>query len=140
MTNGVIGGVNWVLKKVDMPTIDDVKMKHIPYFAKGTWQGDPNAFAGGLAHVGDGGKHELMRFPNGEMALSPNTDTIVNLPRGTSILGGDKTEQLMKSGALPKFQLEHGSVLQKTLLRAAGANLKTLDQISMIIYPIQRNY
>lgn len=105
VTNGVIGGVNWVLKKVDMPTIDDVKMKHIPYFAKGTWQGDPNAFAGGLAHVGDGGKHELMRFPNGEMALSPNRDTVVNLPPGTSILGGDKTEQLMKGVTLPKFSI-----------------------------------
>ncbi|AYK58345.1 phage tail tape measure protein [Bacillus subtilis] len=126
VTNGVIGGVNWVLKKVDMPTIDDVKMKHIPYFAKGTWQGDPNAFAGGLAHVGDGGKHELMRFPNGEMALSPNTDTIVNLPRGTSILGGDKTEQLMKSGALPKFSIGTWLGSAKDFIKGGWSKLKDI--------------
>ncbi|WJM62841.1 phage tail tape measure protein [Bacillus amyloliquefaciens] len=126
VTNGVIGGVNWVLKKVDMPTIDDFKMKHIPYFAKGTWQGDPNAFAGGLAHVGDGGKHELMRFPNGEMALSPNTDTIVNLPRGTSILGGDKTEQLMKSGTLPKFSIGTWLGSAKDFIKGGWSKLKDI--------------
>ncbi|MDM5202468.1 phage tail tape measure protein [Bacillus velezensis] len=126
VTNGVIGGVNWVLKKVDMPTIDDVKMKHIPYFAKGTWQGDPNAFAGGLAHVGDGGKHELMRFPNGEMALSPNTDTVMNLPRGTSILGGDKTEQLMKSGALPKFSIGTWLGSAKDFIKGGWSKLKDI--------------
>ncbi|MEC5260961.1 phage tail tape measure protein [Bacillus amyloliquefaciens] len=126
VTNGVIGGVNWVLKKVDMSTIDDVKLKHIPYFAKGTWQGDPNAFAGGLAHVGDGGKHELMRFPNGEMALSPNTDTVMNLPRGTSILGGDKTEQLMKSGTLPKFSIGTWLGSAKDFIKGGWSKLKDI--------------
>ncbi|PIC72534.1 hypothetical protein [Sporosarcina sp. P17b] len=55
--------------------------------------GGPKAYAkgtkfhpGGDAIVGDGGGEELMRFPSGRMALSPATDTLLNLPRGTEVL------------------------------------------------------
>lgn len=94
--NKAIGGVNWVLKNLGSE-------KHIanweaPRFAKGT-----NALGhkGGLAWIGDGKKHELVQLPNGKMFLSPNKDTLVNLPKGTHVLSGDKTEKMF--GRIPKF-------------------------------------
>ncbi|PIC59107.1 hypothetical protein CSV80_00865 [Sporosarcina sp. P12(2017)] len=61
-------------------------------------RGGPKAYAkgtrfhpGGDAIVGDGGGTELLRYPNGEMALSPSTATMMNLPRGTEVLTHHKT-------------------------------------------------
>ncbi|PID03599.1 hypothetical protein CSV67_02855 [Sporosarcina sp. P2] len=65
--------------------------------------GGPKAYAkgtrfhpGGDAIVGDGGGEELMRFPNGRMALSPATDTLLNLPRGTEVLSHRNTVSYLK--------------------------------------------
>lgn len=61
-------------------------------------RGGPKAYAkgtrfhpGGDAIVGDGGGTELLRYPNGEMALSPSTATMMKLPRGTEVLTHHKT-------------------------------------------------
>jgi len=88
--NGVRKGINWILDKVHAPKSVRIPKWKVPQFAKGT-----DNFQGGLAVVGDGGKHELISLPNGEVFLSPNSDTLVNLPKGTSILNGNATEQLM---------------------------------------------
>lgn len=40
---------------------------------------------GGLAHVGDGNKSELLEFPGGQLYITPPTDTIMNLPADTSV-------------------------------------------------------
>ena len=88
--NGVRKGINWILDKVHAPKSIRIPKWKVPQFAKGT-----DNFQGGLAVVGDGGKHELISLPNGEAFLSPNSDTLVNLPKGTSILNGNATEQLM---------------------------------------------
>ncbi len=50
-----------------------------------------NFHPGGPAIVGDGGGPELIRYPNGKMTLSPGTDTLMNLPRGTEVLSHRKT-------------------------------------------------
>ncbi|EST12218.1 phage tail tape measure protein [Sporolactobacillus laevolacticus] len=94
--NGVSKGINWILSKVDAP-----KKMRIPYwtppkFAKGT-DGAP----GGPSVLGDGGKQELFRTPQGHVGLSPATDTLYNLPAGTQVLSGDKTAKLLES--LPHF-------------------------------------
>ncbi|QNK87745.1 hypothetical protein H7992_21670 [Sporosarcina sp. resist] len=57
-----------------------------PEYARGT-----NYHPGGPAIVGDGGGPELIRYPNGGMSLSPGTDTMMNLPRGTEVLSHRKT-------------------------------------------------
>lgn len=57
-----------------------------PTYAQGT-----NFHPGGPAIVGDGGGPELIRYPSGNMSLSPGTDTMMNLPRGTEVLSHKKT-------------------------------------------------
>lgn len=60
----------------------------IPRFAEGV-----ENFSGGHALVGDhknsptkSGGSELLIYPTGEMALSPSSPTVMNLPRGTDII------------------------------------------------------
>ncbi|WP_153732529.1 hypothetical protein [Sporosarcina obsidiansis] len=61
-----------------------------PGYALGT-----NFHPGGPAIVGDGGGPELIRYPNGKMTLSPSTDTMMNLPRGTEVLSHRKTAKYL---------------------------------------------
>jgi tape measure domain-containing protein len=91
--NGVIKGIDWILKKVNAPTIKPWK---VPQYALG-------GLAQGLAIVGEKKKHELIKYPDGRMELSPNTATLYNFKQPVKILGGDKTESLLKS--IPKFSL-----------------------------------
>ncbi|MFB8734322.1 hypothetical protein ACEQPO_11275 [Bacillus sp. SL00103] len=49
---------------------------------------------GGPAILGDGGMQELFITPGGQMGLSPSTDTMMNLPKGTEVLSGPKTKAL----------------------------------------------
>ncbi|MDF2903016.1 MAG: phage minor tail protein, partial [Bacillus sp. (in: firmicutes)] len=91
--NGVIGGINWVLGKVHAPKI---KKWDVPQYAKG-------GSAQGLAIVGEKGKHELIKHPDGRIEVSPNKATLYNFKQPVRILGGDKTESLMKAGIIPQF-------------------------------------
>ncbi|UMZ35549.1 peptidoglycan DD-metalloendopeptidase family protein [Priestia megaterium] len=84
---------NGVLKKLGVkdhliPRLD------IPGYAHGT-SGHP----GGLAMLGDGrGSNagpELYRTPDGRMGLSPATDTLMNLPKGTQVLSATNTRKVM---------------------------------------------
>lgn len=88
--NGVIGGVEWILDKVG----SDKKLARWEpkYYAKGT-----DNHPGGLAVVGDGGKPEMIMTPNGKTYLSPNKDTLVDLPKGSQVLSGENTAALMKN-------------------------------------------
>ena len=58
----------------------------IPQFKDGV-----RGFDGGLAVVGDGGKHEYIKTPDGKVSKTPKTDTLVNLPKGTDVYK-DKTD------------------------------------------------
>lgn len=102
--NGVIGGINWVLDTLKVPKkVGRVKKWEPPQYAKGTG-GHP----GGPMIVGDGGKKELVQYPDGSTFLSPATDTFVpNAPAGTKVLSGKDTETLMKS--IPMYKNGDGS-------------------------------
>jgi SLT domain-containing protein len=91
--NGVIGGINWILGKIHVPKLKKWK---VPQYAAG---GD----ALGLAIVGEKNKHELIKYPDGRIEVSPNKATLYNFKQPVKILGGDKTESLMKSGIIPQF-------------------------------------
>ena len=68
--------------------------KGLPLFAKGT---PPEGHKGGPAIVGDGGGRELIRTPSGATFLSPATDTMVNLPKGTHVIPHMETKRILKS-------------------------------------------
>ncbi|MBY8913314.1 tape measure protein [Bacillus sp. YC2] len=90
--NGVIGGVNWVLDKIGVSKIPEWKPANfkMPKYAHGT-----GAHPGGPAILGDGkgsnAGSELFRTPSGHMGLSPATDTMMNLPKGTEVLSAKQT-------------------------------------------------
>jgi SLT domain-containing protein/phage-related protein len=120
--NLVIDGVNWVLDKVGVD-----KKKHlgkwVPEYAHGT-DGHP----GGLAIVGDGkGRNagpELIQTPDGKMSLSPARDTLVNLPKGSSVLSALNTRNLL--GDIPKYGWGVGDIVDagKTVLSKGGKLIK----------------
>lgn len=113
--NKAIGGVNWILDKVG--SSKKLSKWDAPKYAKGTpWGGHE----GGLAHIGDGGKRELVHLPTGQMFLSPNKDTMVNLPKGTEVVSGPKTEQLF-GGKVPRYKKGSGGFFSKAL--DFGSNL-----------------
>ncbi|PAE17295.1 hypothetical protein CHH91_04630 [Virgibacillus sp. 7505] len=92
--NGVIGGVNWVLEKLNVPEDKWVDTWDVPKYAKGT-KGHP----GGAAIVGDGrgsnAGQELIQTPDGKVALSPDTDTLMNLPKGSTVVSAKDTRKLL---------------------------------------------
>lgn len=95
--NGMIGGVNWVTGKLGVKKkIEDVKL---PRYARGTPKG---GHSGGMAIVGDGGGRELIKLPTGQSFLSPSTDTLIDLPKGTHVVPHKQTELILKS-QLPHY-------------------------------------
>lgn len=110
--NGVGSGINWVFKKIGVKT--RIPEWEPEKFAKGT-----SYHMGGPAIVGDGGMHELIRTPSGAIGLSPDKDTLVNLPRGSEVLSGPKTAMLMQAG-MPAYKKGAG----KGALHAAAAAVK----------------
>ncbi|HGF7326342.1 TPA: hypothetical protein ACF3WR_002876, partial [Enterococcus hirae] len=80
--NGVISGVNYVLKEVE--SSKTIGNWAIPQYAKGT-VGHP----GGLAMINDqkGPVHEeYVQMPNGKGFIAKGRDLLVNLPKGTQVL------------------------------------------------------
>ncbi|MED3710036.1 phage tail tape measure protein [Peribacillus frigoritolerans] len=130
--NGLISGVGWGVNKA-LDGIDWVLGKlgskkrlgnwEVPQFAKGTPNG---GHKGGLARIGDGNKHELVALPNGQMFISPNRDTLVNLPKGTEVLSGEKTSQLF-GGRVPAFAKGTGGWLDNLVSDTKNAFNKVKD-------------
>ncbi len=63
-------------------------------YAKGTPAG---GHPGGLAVVGDGGGSELVTLPSGRAFLSPSTDTLLDLPKGSHVTPHLETNRILKS-------------------------------------------
>lgn len=93
--NGVIGGVNWVLKKVGIKNL--IPLWSIPQYATGT-----DNHPGGPAVVGEKGR-ELAHVPGvGYTMLGEQGAQFLNLPKGTSVLPNKETESLL-SGMFPAY-------------------------------------
>lgn len=86
--NKVVDGVNWVTGKLGVKT--KIGKWDYPQYAKGT-SGHP----GGMAVVGDKYGRELVNLPDGRSFISPDTDTMLNLPKGTQVIPNKQTEQML---------------------------------------------
>lgn len=107
-------GINVVLDKIGVSKKNQIPRLDIPGYATGT-----DFHPGGWAILGDGGKQELLRTPDGRMALSPDTDTLMNLPRGTQVLSGEQTQEFMSM--FPAYKKGTGV---KDVAKTAGKWLK----------------
>lgn len=91
--NGVIKGINWVLRAVGAgkSTLGDWK---IPKYAMGT-----SHHPGGIAMVNDGSGsnwQEAYQTPDGRQGLFPRQKNLmVDLPKGSSVLSGPRTAKMM---------------------------------------------
>lgn len=65
-----------------------ISIRKIPEYAEGT-----DNHPGGMAVVGDGGKSELVETPSGAKFLTPATDTIINLPKGSKVTPGEEVAE-----------------------------------------------
>jgi len=74
-------------------------LSKLKFWAKGTPPGGHPE--DGPAVVGDGGGRELITLPSGQSFLSPDTDTLLNLPKGTHVIPHRETERIMRS--MPKY-------------------------------------
>lgn len=97
--NGVIGGVNYVLKEVE----SDKKLGDwtVPQYAKGT-EGHP----GGLAMINDqkGAIHEeYVQMPDGRGFIAKGKDLLVNLPKGAQVLNASLTKKLKNRLDIPHY-------------------------------------
>ncbi|MDU6161118.1 MAG: peptidoglycan DD-metalloendopeptidase family protein [Staphylococcus epidermidis] len=129
--NGLIKGVNWVAGKLGMDKLPEIKL-HSGTVGGGRLVRNGKLNTGTMATVGDKGRgngpggfrNEMIRYPNGRMALTPNKDTTTFLPKGSSVYSGAQTHSLLSS--LPKFSTGTnplGSGNKKPKKKKKGDNL-----------------
>ncbi|EPI2200601.1 phage tail tape measure protein [Enterococcus hirae] len=121
--NGVISGVNYVLKEVE--SSKTIGNWSIPQYAKGT-VGHP----GGLAMINDqkGPVHEeYVQMPNGKGFIAKGRDLLVNLPKGTQVLNATLTKKLKKYINIPRYANGTNNFDLTDLLDNENAVLKFLD-------------
>ncbi|MDB7686114.1 phage tail tape measure protein [Enterococcus faecium] len=98
--NGVISGVNYVLKEVE--SSKSIGNWPIPQYAKGT-EGHP----GGLAMINDqkGLVHEeYVQMPDGRGFIAKGRDLLVNLPKGAQVLNASLTKKLKERLNVPRYE------------------------------------
>lgn len=92
LVNSGIDGINWLTSKFGAKAIG-----HIPSvkWATGTTKMYPNGVpTNQIATVNDGGKKEMVIYPNGQAVIPNGWNTQMFLPKGAHVLNGDDTERL----------------------------------------------
>ncbi|KRN13468.1 phage tape measure protein [Fructilactobacillus fructivorans] len=129
MLGGLHDGINWVLDKVGADKIKGEWKISEPSYATGTNDTHP----GGPAKVNDGpgsNYREMYQLPNGQVGIFPAQRNLrVLLPKGTSVLDGDKTAGLMARLNMPSYKGGIGKVVGDVVKGAenvAGKATKTV--------------
>lgn len=108
--------------------ISAVASKPIPRYKHGT-----SNHPGGPMIVGDGGINEVVQTPSGQAFLTPDTDTIMNFPRGTKVF--PSLDDFYKFASLAAFKplpiIDDTMVANKQLARdivtGVGGKLDVLN-------------
>ncbi|MDT2738104.1 tape measure protein [Enterococcus pseudoavium] len=95
--NGVIGGINWVLKKVDAPKSVRISEWDVPKFATG------GTHRGGIMMVNDGDGEELVRYPDGKMEIPKGRNVLMNAAPGTQVLNHQQTKAFAQTFGIPMY-------------------------------------
>jgi tape measure domain-containing protein len=105
--NKLIEGINWVAEKIGMDSLPKIKLstgtQQINRRVSTTYDG--RLKEGTFATVGDRGpgngpggyRNELIEYPNGKIAMTPNKDTMTYLPRGARVINGRDTHAIMNA-------------------------------------------
>lgn len=114
--NKLVDGVNWVADKIGMEKLPKVTLstgtvsssKHSNLVTNGRINRDTFATVGdkGRGNGSGGFRHEMIRYPNGKMILTPDTDTDAYLPKGSMVFNGKQTQRMMpqfSTGTLEDF-------------------------------------
>nr|WP_278498883.1 tape measure protein [Limosilactobacillus mucosae] len=128
-------GINWVLDKLGASKIGGSWQVPMPSYATGTGDTHP----GGLAMVNDGKTghyREMYRLPNGQVGMFPAVrDMIVPLPKGTSVLDGERSFLLAQLlGQMPRYADGIGSFFSGIIEKGKDI-LEDVDKI--LAHPIQ---
>ena len=75
----------------------------------------------GPAIVGDGGRQEVIRTPDGKISLTPDTDTVVNLQKGTEIFSS--VEKFNQQNPAKMSDMMHSA----SLLASISLNQKNIN-------------
>ena len=137
MIDDIKGGINWVLDKLGASKLSGDFSISMPSYAAGTQDTHP----GGFAKVNDGQTghyRELYRLPNGEVGMFPAVrNMIVPLPKGTSILDGERSYSLMRMmGRIPHYADGVGALsdMFSNVVNSAGDAIEGLmDQVEKIL-------
>ncbi|QAS52805.1 peptidoglycan DD-metalloendopeptidase family protein [Halobacillus litoralis] len=136
--NGALGGIGWIMGKLGISW--EIPKWTPPEYAKGT-----PYHPGGPAILGDGGMQELYKTPAGQVGLSPASDTLMNLPKGTQVINGKDTQKILSANQMAPAYAK-GNVFTNTISKGAswlkskaGDAIGSVKNIALDVWDYMKN-